>query len=261
MRNGSNGPLWKMSCHRVPSGFLGACGGHSHGANLESYSVRLSLMGRLRQTVEPQLRSRLLARRARKPPARCHDRTIEQKSACCKMFVKVTGVRLHQSPLLVRHVLRERRTRRDQLEKVVLFGHGTENSSSHNRPSSVFPARQSVAPAHKKNGTGDERLKHSRRSRQTPPDCPRDQSHKKRAPVHPCMFGGFDFESQPLKSLQFVCKIGESYRECNVVNCGGRCVGPTIAGVLGAVEQGEHLSVSPVAVRNLKKRAGRISWA
>jgi hypothetical protein len=47
----------------------------------------------------------------------------------------------------------------------------------------------------------------------------------------------------------------ERYLECDMVNCGGRGVRPTITGALGAVEQGEHLSVTAVAIRNLEKRA------
>ena len=54
---------------------------------------------------------------------------------------------------------------------------------------------------------------------------------------------------------QFACKISETYLKCNVVDGGSCRVRPAIAGTLGAVEQGDHLGVAAVAVRNLEKRA------
>ena len=55
--------------------------------------------------------------------------------------------------------------------------------------------------------------------------------HIKRAPMHPCVFGGFDLESQRFESLLFVSEISRGYFEGDVVNGGSCCVRPTIAGL------------------------------
>jgi hypothetical protein len=74
--------------------------------------------------------------------------------------------------------------------------------------------------------------------------------------MHPCMLSGFDLEPQTLQPRQFVCKISEGDLERDVIDGGGCCVRPAIAGAFGAVEQGEHLCVTVVALRNLEERAG-----
>ena len=48
--------------------------------------------------------------------------------------------------------------------------------------------------------------------------------------MYPCVLGGFDLESQTLQPRLFVCKIGEGYLERDVVDGGGCCVRPAIAG-------------------------------
>jgi hypothetical protein len=71
--------------------------------------------------------------------------------------------------------------------------------------------------------------------------------------MHPCVLSGFDLESQTLQPLQFVCEISKGYLERDVVNGGSSSVRPSKTGALGAVEQGEYLSVTSVAVRNLEE--------
>jgi hypothetical protein len=51
-----------------------------------------------------------------------------------------------------------------------------------------------------------------------------------------------------------VCEISEAYLERDVVKGGGRRVRLAMPRALGAVEQGEHLGMTAVAVRNLEKR-------
>jgi len=65
--------------------------------------------------------------------------------------------------------------------------------------------------------------------------------------MHPCVFGGFDMESQRLQSLFFVCEISESNLERDVVDSGSCCIRPAITGTPCAVEEGENLDVSAVA--------------
>ncbi len=64
--------------------------------------------------------------------------------------------------------------------------------------------------------------------------------------MHPCVLSSFDLEPQPLQPVQFVCEIAKRNLECYVVNRGGSCVCCSIAGTLGAVEQGEPLSLTAV---------------
>ena len=54
----------------------------------------------------------------------CQYRTVEKKPACVEVLLKIAPVLVDQAPLLVRHVVWKRGARRDQLEEVVLFGHG-----------------------------------------------------------------------------------------------------------------------------------------
>ncbi len=79
-------------------------------------------------------------------------------------------------------------------------------------------------------------------------------AHIKRAPMHPCVFGGFDLKPQRLQSLPFACEIVKRYLECDVVDSGSCSVRPSITRSLGAVEQGEYLRVTVVALSNLEER-------
>ena len=71
--------------------------------------------------------------------------------------------------------------------------------------------------------------------------------------MHPSVFGGFDMESQRLQSLFFICEISESNLERDVVDSGSCGIRPAIAGTPCAVEEGENLGVTAVAVRDLEK--------
>ena len=51
--------------------------------------------------------------------------------------------------------------------------------------------------------------------------------HIKRAPLHTCVLGGFNWQSQTLQPRQFVCEIGEGYLESDVVNGRSWSIRPT----------------------------------
>ncbi len=55
----------------------------------------------------------------------------------------------------------------------------------------------------------------------------------------------------PVSSVRL--RIVKRYLECDVVDGGSCSVRPSITGTIGAVEQGEHLSVTTVAIRNLEE--------
>jgi hypothetical protein len=71
----------------------------------------------------------------------------------------------------------------------------------------------------------------------------------------PCVLGGFDLKAKPFQPLLFVHEIPETDLECDVVDGGSYCVCSAITGTLGAIKQGEKLSMPAVAVCNLEERA------
>src|ERR1035441_4077271 len=73
------------------------------------------------------------------------------------------------------------------------------------------------------------------------------------------MLSGFNLEPQSLQPRQFACEISEGYLERDVIDGGSCSVRPIITRALRAVEQGEHLGVTAVALRNLEERTGCVS--
>jgi hypothetical protein len=108
---------------------FGACGRNVHGMNLKP--VQSSSYRRVTFSKLPSL---LLAddfeNGEPESATTCHDWAVKQKLASSEMLLKTATMLVHYAPLVAVHIVRERGARGDQLVEVVLFGHGTKNSSS-----------------------------------------------------------------------------------------------------------------------------------